>query len=103
MMHRTFRRVPVALLLLAAAACAPLPPPGVVYVSRRPPPDRVDVVVMRPGPGYAWVRGYWRWDRDDYVWMPGRWVVIERGYRGWAPGRWVHHRRGWYWVEGHWR
>ncbi len=87
----------LALLL----SCAP-PPPGRVYVVRRPPPDRVEVIDAGPGPEYVYVRGYWRYD-GDYVWVPGRWVQLDRRYRQWVPGHWAHDRHGWYWVEGRWR
>jgi hypothetical protein len=88
---------------VGTTACAPPPPPGVVYVARRPPGERVEVIGMRPGPGYVWVRGFWRWERDDYAWITGHWVLAERGFRDWVPGRWRHNHRGWYYVEGHWR
>jgi hypothetical protein len=93
-------------LMLAAGtvtACAPAPPPGVVYVARRPPADRVEVIGARPAPGHVWLRGYWRWDHDDFVWVPGHWALVEHGYREWVPGRWHHGRRGWYYIDGHWR
>lgn len=88
----------LALLL----SCAP-PPPGRVYVVRRPPPERVEVIDVGPGPGYVYVRGYWRYDGGDYVWAPGRWVQVDRRYHDWVPGHWAHDRHGWYWVDGHWR
>lgn len=90
----------VALALLLS--CAP-PPPGRVYVVRRPPPERVEVIAVGPGPGFVYVRGYWRYDGGDYVWVPGRWVQLDRRYREWVPGHWAHDRHGWYWVEGRWR
>lgn len=84
-------------------ACSSGPPPGAVYVERRPPPARVEVVTRSPGSGYAWIGGYWRWGGNDYDWVPGRWVVPERGYRRWEAGRWIHKGHRWYWVEGRWR
>jgi hypothetical protein len=99
---RTPAAVVGALALTVLAACAP-PPPGRVYVIRRPPPERVEVIGVAPGSGFVYVRGYWRYDRDDYVWVPGRWVAVERRYHEWVPGHWAHDRHGWYWVEGRWR
>ena len=87
-----------------AIACASNPPPeNAIYVERRPPPERVEVIGTAPGPGYVWLRGYWRWGAGDYAWQSGRWAVAERGYRRWEPGQWRHGRRGYYWVEGRWR
>ncbi|HEY7682196.1 MAG TPA: YXWGXW repeat-containing protein [Gemmatimonadales bacterium] len=105
---RAKARLAAAALVLTAAGiwiggCGSPPPPGAVYASRRPPPDRVEVVTVRPGPGHVWIGGHWRWDQADYVWVPGHWVPVERGYHRWVPGRWHHGRRGWYYLDGHWR
>jgi hypothetical protein len=95
------------LALVTSAACAYNPPPStrVVYIERRPPAARVEVIGVRPGPGYVWVAGYWGWSGADYYWVPGRWVIPpQRVYTAWVPGRWDHHRgRGWYYRPGHWR
>lgn len=91
------------LLVATMSACSPPPPPGVVYVARRPPPRRAEVIGSRPAPGHVYVRGFWRWQGDDYIWVPGHWSVVERGFREWVPGSWRHGRRGWYYVDGHWR
>lgn len=88
---------------VAATGCVPLPPPGVILVTRRPPGDRVELMGVAPGPGYVWAGGYWRWDGGDYGWVPGHWVLAERGHERWVPGRWRHARGGWYYVEGYWR
>jgi hypothetical protein len=99
----TFGRCVAPLLLAGALACLPLPPPGVVLVDRGPPAMRHEVVVVSPGPGFVWIYGYWSWGRNEYHWVPGRWLRPDRGFREWEPGRWVHSRRGWYWREGRWR
>jgi hypothetical protein len=66
------------------------------------------VIPPAPGPGYAWLNGYWHWDGDEYLWHRGRWDVRPApGYvwlhHGWTqdrdryrlmPGRWV--RRGYH-------
>ena len=93
----------VGALTLAVLAACYAPPPGRVYVVRRPPPGRVEVIGVAPGPGFVFVRGYWRYDRDNYVWVSGRWAPVERRYHEWVPGHWAHDRHGWYWVEGRWR
>ena len=38
-----------------------------------------------PGPGYAWVDGYWNWGGDRYVWVPGVWRRPP-----YAGGYWTH-------------
>jgi len=94
-----------ALLLSSVAACVPLPPPGetAVWVRIGPPEPRREVIVEQPGPEYFWIAGYYRWDGGVYAWVPGRWERRPRERAVWVSGRWYHERRGWYWVEGHWR
>ncbi len=64
-------------------------------------------VVERPGPpperGFVWIAGYHRWDRDHYVWVPGRWDRPPRVGAVWVPHRWVHRGDHWVLIEGHWR
>lgn len=72
------------------------------YVETAPPPARVEVV-ERPGPRYVWVEGVYRHRGNQYVWVPGRWVVPPRARSAWVPGRWVQTPRGWRYVDGHWR
>jgi hypothetical protein len=102
-----FFRVPTPAATLGVFALTLLvscgPPAGRVYVAVGPPPERVEVIDVAPSPGFVWVRGYWRYDGYGYVWMPGRWVAVDRRYREWVPGHWKRDRRGWYWVEGRWR
>jgi hypothetical protein len=92
----------LALAMAALNACASAPTRDRLYVLTPPPAQRVEVVGAAPGPGYVWVRGYYRWVGDGYAWVPGHWVVPVRGYHRWVPGYWAHDRRGWYRVEGHW-
>ena len=68
-----------------------------------PPPPRHEVIIARPGPGYVWHPGYYRYDGRAYVWAPGQWVMPPRPeYRHWVPGHWRHVNGGHVWVEGHW-
>jgi hypothetical protein len=100
---RTLIRLAGGLALVAVTACAPLPPPGAVFVRVGPPAYRAEVVGVAPGPGYAWVAGYWGWGRAAYYWIPGRWVARPYARARWEPGRWRHRGQGWYWVPGRWR
>jgi hypothetical protein len=99
------RRMVLALALGTVGACArnPRPRVGIAYAVREPPAERVEVIPGRPGAEYVWVKGHWGWRRNDYEWIPGRWVVPERGFRDWVPGHWQHDRFGWFYQEGHWR
>jgi hypothetical protein len=88
--------------MLASVACASagtrvyvrVGPPAAVAEVRRVPP---------PGPGYAWVAGYHRWDGRTYVWVPGTWMVPPRRRAAWVAPHWSHDRHGYYFVAGHWR
>jgi hypothetical protein len=68
-------------------------PPAPVYERHGPPPHR----------GWVWRSGYQRWDGRAYVWTPGGWIAPPRPRAVWVPGHWVQRRRGWVFIEGHWR
>ncbi|MEO8451410.1 MAG: hypothetical protein ABI647_16570 [Gemmatimonadota bacterium] len=100
-----FSRWSYSLLLgfavIGASSCAPPPRPGIVYAQRHPPMDRAEERGRPPGQGYIWIRGHWRWDRDEFKWVRGEWA--DAGRRRWVEGHWAHDRRGWYWQDGYWR
>ena len=75
----------------------------VVYVPKGPPAHAREVLAVRPGPGYGWVPGFYRWDNGSYVWNAGAWQRPPRARARWIAGRWRHTRQGWYWTEGRWR
>ena len=89
-----------SVVLSAAPACASSH--GRVYVRIAPPAPIVELRGVAPR-GYVWVPGYHRWDGRGYAWMPGRWVAPPRPRAVWVPARWAHDRRGWYFIDGHWR
>lgn len=91
----------VAALMLAAAAQAEAG--RRIYVRVGPPVPVVEVRAVAPGSRYVWTRGYHRWDRRAYVWVPGRWVVPPRRHAAWVAPRWVSGPHGWHFVAGYWR
>jgi hypothetical protein len=75
-----------------------------VYAREGPPPLRREVIVQRPGRDYVYIREHWVYGRNGgYAWVPGRWERPGGRRHRWVDGRWVHDRRGWYYLEGHWR
>ena len=60
-----------------------------VYVRIGPPAPIVEARVVAPGP--------------NYVWVPGGWHRPPRVRAAWVPGHWARERRGWFFVQGHWR
>jgi hypothetical protein len=89
------------IFLTASSACAA--PTGRVYVRVGPPAPVAERVAVAPGPGYVWVPGYYVHNGAAYVWRPGVWVVPPRRRAVWVAPHWQHERRGWFFVEGHWR
>jgi hypothetical protein len=101
---RRFLHATALSFVVAAWGCGGNPSPGPVYVVREPPPrPRREVIVVRPGRGYAYIAGRWDWRGGGWQWVPGRWERVPPRYHSWAPGHWARTRGGWYWIEGHWR
>jgi len=101
---RILTRLALSAGLVGLAACAPLPPPGAVFVAVAPPGYyRTEVVGVAPGPAYFYIRGYWDWGGNAYVWVPGRWAQRPYPRAVWVAPRWRRARGGWYREEGHWR
>ena len=78
-------------------------PDKVVIVTRRPPSPRREVQPRRPSSRHVWVGGHWTWQREEYVWASGQWVVAPRHGARWIAGHWKKQRGGWVWAAGHWR
>lgn len=72
----------------------------VVY--QAPPPARVVMQPPAPGPGYAWVNGYWHWNGGQWVWMEGQWVAQRQGYVYVAPS-WTMQGGGYVYQDGGYR
>jgi hypothetical protein len=73
-----------------------------VYVQTAPPAPIYESVPAVPGPGYAWVAGYWSWNGYRYVGVHGRYAYAPYGGAVWHAGRWAHGPYGWYWRAGRW-
>ena len=106
MTNRHLWRTLAAVILLSSTvavseACASSS--GRAYVRVGPPAPIIETRLVSPGPGHIWIAGFQRWNGSRYVWVPGYWAQPPRARASWAPGRWVHARRGWYFVDGHWR
>jgi hypothetical protein len=67
-----------------------------------PPAPIVETLPTRPGPGYVWRGGYWRWNGARYYWVHGYYAQPPSGRSVWVPGHWRHTPDGWVWREGHW-
>lgn len=80
----------------------PTAPSETVVVPEAPPPLRAEEPPPSPGPGYAWVSGYWGWN-GSWTWVPGRWTVRPASREHWEAGHWDRRGHGYVWIPGHWR
>ncbi len=85
-----------AALALSVLGCA-----TEVVVRSPPPAERVEVAATPPSPEHFWIKGNWRWDGREFLWVPGRWE-IRRAAALWQAGHWRESGGGWVWVEGRW-
>ena len=72
-----------------------------VYIGHPPPRARYERRGPLPGPGYAWVGGYWTPQGNRYQWVPGRWDRPPYAGARWSRPRYEHRREGWQLREGH--
>jgi WXXGXW repeat (2 copies) len=89
-------------LLFASALTVPAAGQIGVYIGGAPPAYRYEQRGPEPGPGYAWVDGYWAPHGHRYRWVAGRWdrPPYEGAY--WNHPHYDHYRQGWQMHEGHW-
>lgn len=81
-------------------------PPAEVVVEQPPsgpPPSQIEIVPESPGPAYIWVKGRYEWRAQDWVWVPGRWMIAPRPHAVWIAGHWESRPHGFVWIGGHWR
>ncbi|HYL27410.1 MAG TPA: hypothetical protein VEW74_06205 [Candidatus Nitrosotalea sp.] len=82
-----------------AGASIPASAQAYIYVQIAPPAPIYETVPAAPGPGYAWVGGYYRWEGGRYVWVRGHYAHHAGA---WCAGHWHHGRHGYYWTDGRW-
>ncbi|MCP3710179.1 hypothetical protein M3I54_24970 [Paraburkholderia sp. CNPSo 3274] len=61
---------PVTLVACAALLSACIVEPG----HPPEPAPRVETPPPAPAQGYAWAKGHYRWEGNQWVWIPGHWV-----------------------------
>ncbi len=72
-------------------------------VVKAPPPLRVETIPARPGAAHVWIGGYWHWESDAYLWVPGAWITPPEPKAVWIPPR-VEQRSGVsVFISGFWR
>lgn len=60
---------------ITLTACAALLSACIVEPARPPEPTpRVESPSPAPSEGYSWVNGHYRWEGNEWVWVPGHWV-----------------------------
>jgi len=88
--------------LVGAAALISSTALSQVVVPVRPPRVIVERPIPRPGPGYVWLPGYYRWAGARYVWVPGRYEIPPRPGVVWVAPHWVHRNGSWVFIAGYW-
>lgn len=82
-------------------------PDGQIHVPSGPPAPPAEFPPPAPGPGYAWVSGYWDWTGYEWYWVGGHWAPSQPGYIYVRPryvvsgGTWIYHRGYWRDHDGH--
>lgn len=69
-----------------------------IQIGAPPPPRVVTVRPVAPGPGYAWVEGYWYPVGHHYKWHEGYWTRPPYAGAVWV----VPHHDGQRYYEGYW-
>src|SRR5271154_6443845 len=89
-------------VLFATALAIPASAQVGVYIGIAPPPLHYEQRGAIPGPGYAWVDGYWAPNGHHYRWVAGRWdrPPYEGAY--WNHPHYDHQQQGWQLHEGYW-
>jgi len=83
------------------------------------PANKLEYRGESPGQQFAWIEGYWNWEKDKWVWHKGRYtkVIQDRppinnhdfmstppSHRHtWIPGRWIMEEGDWSWSKGHYK
>jgi hypothetical protein len=98
-MKRTLLSLLFVGTMFAATGCAV----GYAYVSVPPPPLRYEAYGPAPGPGFAWVGGYWNYAGGRYVWAPGYWGRPPRARAVWIAPRYEARGGRYYFRRGFWR
>ena len=87
-----------------AALVQPAPAGAVVATLPEMPALPVDATMgVSPGANYIWIKGYYNWTGNRYVWVPGTWMQVPRASAVWVPGQWQATSGGYVWVAGHWQ
>ena len=58
--------------------------------------------MARPSRDAVWIRGFWDWQGDNWVWIPGRWTVPEERHARWIGPRYRREYGGYRYEPGHW-
>ena len=97
-MRMSIRVVLLAAILLAAVSATDAQISVGIRLGPPPPPRVVHVLPQQPGPGFAWVDGYWYPVGRHYRWHEGYWT--RPPYEG---ARWIApHHDGEQFFNGYW-
>lgn len=67
-----------------------------------PPPPIWGPVGLAPGPGFAWMDGYYFWGGSSWMWRGGRWARPPRAGMVWRRPTYRRVSNGWRMQPGRW-
>jgi hypothetical protein len=84
------------MVLKAAAAClaGAIALPAMAQIPFPPPPPLPDLHVR--------VKGFYDWQGDGWVWVPGHWLAPPAQTVRWVSPRYVRVEDGWWYEPAHW-
>lgn len=94
--------IPVAVLAALSACTVPPPAPGPAGPLAQPSAGPVSLVREQADPPQPLLEHPGMPPANGYVWIPGRWDLVEGRYR-WQPGNWAAPRPGHVWQAHVWR
>jgi WXXGXW repeat (2 copies) len=73
-------------------------------VVRIRPVAQIAVRPVCPARGHVWVNDSWKWNHrtSTYAFVSGYWAKPHRRGSFWIDGHWRQSRAGWRYVPGHW-
>lgn len=74
----------------------------VVVTNLPPPAPMAETPTASPGPGFAWVAGFWNWNGTQYAWTSGHWERPPQPAQSWEAPRWEREGGRYRFRQGRW-
>ena len=77
-------------------------PGPLAHYDHEVPADHLAGQRERPAPDYVWVKGFYDWQGEGWVWTPGHWIAPPARSVRWVSPRYVRVEDGWWYEPAHW-